>query len=120
MTSWDYFVGFEREPKNLDDFLNVQGYDRIPVEGDNTNRNYESREGGSVDLFYFSKLLEITPGDEPDWNKSGLNIVCEVMISTKDSDADIEAERIAAELTKRYKGIFYDPQGKDFLRSEDL
>jgi len=52
MTSWDYFVGFEREPEDLDAFLEDQGYDLTTIEQNSPDKDYESRKRGLVDLFF--------------------------------------------------------------------
>ena len=121
MTSWDYYVGFEREPEGLEAFLKSQGYDPTPIETDNdSDRNYESGEGGLVDLFYFSKSPEVNGGEEPDWKGAGFNIASELMISTKNSAASESAERLSEEIARRYNAVIYDSQGEEYFRSDEL
>jgi hypothetical protein len=90
MSSWDYYIGFETEPEGLDDFLNEQGYDL--VYNQKGNKNYESREGGLVELFYFAEAPEVKKGEVPDWKRNRYKVASELMVSTKDLDAEEEAE----------------------------
>jgi len=120
MTSWEYFVGFEREPKDLDAFLDRQGYERIPNKQGNSIRDYESRVGGLVELFFTEDFLEVEEGEVPDWRGNGYNVTSELMISTKDFSADLEAQRIANETTKKYKAVIYDPQIDEFFKGGSL
>ena len=113
MTSWDYFVGFEREPEDLDAFLKNQGYDLFDTDQDNV-RNYVSMGGELADLVDLSYSPEVIEGDEvdegePDWSESGRNIISQLEISTKESVAADEALRITEETAKRYNSISYDP-----------
>lgn len=117
MVSWDYFVGFEREPEGLNSFLDKQGYDRIPDDLNDGSRLYESKAGDLVDLCYYPAELEVDEEDVPNWKRNGYNVFFELMISTKYASADIEATRIADETAKEYGGIIYDPQLDDFSRS---
>jgi hypothetical protein len=39
------------------------------------------------------------------------------MVSTKDLDAEEEAEWIAHETVRKYNGVFYDPQANKFSMS---
>ncbi len=120
MGSFDYFVGFEKEPENLDEFLNGCGYDRIPEEIEGTDRNYEPREGGLVELTYFSKSLDVKEGEVPDWKKAGFKVTSELMISTKDLDVAEEASRLAREIIRKFNGVLYDSTSGDYLRAENL
>jgi hypothetical protein len=119
MPSLDYFVGFLTEPKNLERFLEKQGYvlsrDQPAEKGD---RNYESEKG--IDLFYFSKTIEGEDDEVPDWGKSGHEIVSELMISTKEDDAIDEAERIAKEIVEEYSAVFYDNDLDEFFRKGEM
>ena len=115
MPSRDYDVGFEKEPEGLDAFLDKQGYDLIPPEGKEANRDYESREGGLVGLFYFAEAPKVEEGKVPDWEKKGYKIVAQLTISTSE-DAE-EAERIAHEAVREYNGVLYDPQSDKFSMS---
>jgi len=69
--------------------------DRIPNEECNSDRNYESREGGLVELFFYD-AIEVKRGEVPDWKRAGYNVVSELMISTKDSSAVDAASRLAS------------------------
>lgn len=120
MESYEYFVGFEREPKDLDTFLENQGYDLTTNGQDNSVRNYEHREGGLVDLFYFPNVIKVKEGEVPDWSKSGYNITSELMISAEEFDAVDEAQRLTNETVRKYDGIFYDSNLEDFFQSDDL
>jgi hypothetical protein len=120
MTSWDYYVGFVKEPKNLDGFLNKQGYERNHNEKDDSYKNYESKEGGLVDLFYSFKATEVKEGEVPDWKRSGYKVVSELMISTKDSDCAEEALKLAEATVKKYKSILYDSLAEEYFRKEEL
>ena len=119
MTSWDYFVGFEREPRNLDGFLDGQGYDKIPNEAGNSDRNYESKEGGLVELFFYP-ATEVKKGEVPDWRRSGFNVTSELMISTKDGSAAEEALRLADATVRHYNCVLYDSTSDEYFRSEEL
>lgn len=120
MTSWDYFVGFEREPRDLDNFLEAHGYNRVLNKEDNSVKNYYSRKGGLIDLFYSSKLSNVNKDEVPDWSKSGSKIISELMISTKEFNEVDEVLRMVKEATIKYNGIFYDYDLDDFFRGEDL
>jgi len=126
MVSWDYFVGFEREipRKDLEAFLDRERYDLIEddicPDNDSEDINYESREGGLVEIYVFTKPLKVKEGEVPDWKKSGLEIKSDIMVSTKDVSAIDEAERITKELIKRYDGVFYDTNMDEFFRKDEL
>ena len=123
MTSWDYFVGFEREPVDLDAFLEGQGYDKIPNEGNNPNRshrNFESREGGLIEITFFSTAPKVKKGEVPDWRRRGFNVTSELMIYTKDDDAADDALRLAEATVKKYNGVLYDSTSDEYFRSEEL
>ncbi len=119
MASWDYFVGFEKKPRDLDGFLDRQGYDRVPSEGNSSDRNFESREGGLVELFFY-KATEVKEGEVPDWKRSGFNVTSELMISTKDGGVAEEALRLASETVRKYNGVLYDSTSDEYFRREEL
>lgn len=114
MTSWDYYVGFGKRPINLDRFLDRQGYGRVPNEG-NSGRNYESREGGLIELFSY-KATEVKEGEVPDWRRSGFKVTSELMISTKDESAAEEALRLAEATVKAFNAVLYDSISDEYFR----
>lgn len=117
MTSWDYYVGFEREPKlkGLESFLKGKGYLRIGK----TKKGIDyASEDELVDLFYSPKAAQVEPGEEPDWNAAGFNVVSDLMITTKENWE--EADKITKLIVEKYDAIFYDPNGEEFLRKRDL
>jgi len=120
MTSWDYYVGFEREPVGLKDFLKDQGYDPHSDVQDGDVNGFESREGGLVDIFYSPKLVKVEEGEVPDWSKSGRNVTSDLLISTKDSNEIDEAQRLTDDIVREYDGISYDIDLDDFFESHQL
>jgi len=114
MTSYDYFVGFEREPIDLDAFLKNQGYNLDVDTQDNSTRNYTSRDG-LVDLFYFPEVVPVDEGEAPDWSKSRCNVTSDLMISIREFNAIDEAQKIAKETVRKYDGVFYDYDLDDFF-----
>ena len=124
MASWDYFVGFERAPKDLDKFLDSQGYARIPGGPDSPERFFESKEGELVELIYFPKIGKTEEREVPNWRKSGCHVTSELMVSTKEPSAQVEAERIACALVNEYDSVCFDPnddiEEDAYLRAKDL
>jgi len=120
MASFDYFVGFEREPEGLEEFLKEQGYDPTQNGEDKSVKNFESRDGGLVDIFYLQKVEEAEEGEFPDWKKSGHDVISELFISTKDFEGANKAELIAYETAKKYEGILGDPQCEEYTSGDDI
>src|SRR3989344_2281124 len=119
MVSWDYYVGFEREPEGLEAFLKSKGYQFFPVKRDTSIKSYES-EDETIDVTFFPFRIGVRNAGHPDWTESGLDIKSELMVSTKGSVAQEGAERLSEEIARRYNAIIFDPQGDEYLRSEDL
>ena len=119
MTSWDYFVGFVRLPEDLDSFLAGEGYDNVSSD-DLPDTDYESREGGLVEISFFPEVAKVKPGEIPDWSKSGLDIACDLMVSTKDSEAVERALGLAETIVKRYDAVFYDLDLDEFFRKNEI
>lgn len=121
MTSSDYFIGFEREPEDLDAFLKTQGCVPTPNNSGDSLKTYESIEGGLVDLFYSPEVIKADKGEVPEWSKSGYNIMSELTISTKEFSVVNKAQGIAEEIVKKYNGVLCDPTyGDEFMRKDDL
>jgi hypothetical protein len=116
MASFDYYVGFEREPelKGLESFLKKEGYTRTEKTKDSID--YESKNE-LVDISYYPKAEKAGPGEEPDWEEAGFNVISQITVTTGEDWE--ESLRISEKLAKKYDAIFYDPEGEDFSREGD-
>ena len=125
MVSWDYFVGFVSEPVKLESFLESLGYEKFIFKKNPQTINYQSSEGGLIDIFYFNNE-EINPDEEeeedrvPNWNNLGYNVTSEIMISTKESNEVENASSLADKLVKEYDGILYDTDLDMYFTKEDI
>gem|GEM_PF-2452527 len=128
----DLYVGFEQEPKGLEDFMKKQGYTRIERHKD-THGGYltfERNDNPWPCVFYSPHAQKAEDPDElPNWRRAGFRVVSEANINFPNDSSSLEASRLARELVNKFNGIFCDPQFIDigrrgyrgvFCDSEDL
>ena len=120
MTSWDYFIGFEREPTDLDEFLDKKGYDKTSENPQTHDKDYEPRRGGLVDIMFFSKPTPVKEGEVPDWKKSGVQVTSDMMITTKDAKLVTKVESLVTAIVKKYDAVFYDLNLDEFFRKNQI
>lgn len=120
--SLDIEIGFEKEPIGLGKILDREGY--AFVEHIDDSINYEHRQHGWPQVFYFSndKAEDCAPGNRiPNWEAAGFKVVSSVNINYPHSgDSREEAERLSDLITKELDGIKYDYNLMDFYTKEDI
>lgn len=115
------FIGFDREPKGLDEFLREQGYTR-KKKMDKSCFVYTRINEDWPQIFY-SPVVEVDEQTRVShWEEAGYKVVSEVNLNYHwaDTEANTEAERLRDEIGKEFDGIIFDPHSDDyFLPGED-
>ncbi len=125
MTEEDIYVGFEKEPADLEGFLEKQGYSVVSDEDDDI-LIYEHATLGCPSVFYYSPIVELSDADKEngclDWGKSGYKVVSELDITfpPDDINATLEAVRLSKEIVRGLDGILYDSHLDEFFRKDGL
>jgi len=120
MTSWDHYIGFEREPIDLDEFLNSCGYDKTSKNNDTNKKDYGYRGRRLIDICYSFKPVDTEGKNFPDWKNAGIPIISELLITTKDPSAIGRASRLSKAIVRKYNAVLYDTNLNDFLRQGQL
>lgn len=118
MTSWEYFIGFEREPANLEAFLNSQGLGRVYRDPQTGAEEYESRQE-PISLFYLP-AEESANGEIPNWGRLETRIIRDITLVTKDSKSVTRAEELAKALVREYDAVLYDLDIDEFFRKDEI
>lgn len=119
--TFDIFIGFTQEPKNLEAFMQAQGYTHVEREKDG-GLVFERNDHSWPQAFYFPTLPTVEdPEEVPCWSESGYAVVAEMDINyTTEPDAIDEAQRLSVEIVKGLDGILYASDLDTFFTKESL
>ena len=124
MSESDIQIGFDKQPADLEGFLEEQGY--FLDDDDDTLQSYEHSAGRGPTIYYYSGIVKLSDVDEEsgclDWGKSGYKVVSELDITffPSNSDETDEAVRLSREIVRRLDGILYDSYLDEFFRKDAL
>ncbi len=113
MSSLDYYVGFEKEPTELDEFLKGIGFELTSSSHDDT-RIYESIKD-PIDIYYSPAVEEYDEDEEEgiNWKESGRAITSDLLLTSKDYGLYETMQDISRKLLEKYDGVFHDPNMDD-------
>ncbi len=116
MSTKDLFIGFEKKPEGLEEFLISEGY--VPTKREETSVTYRQKDDLLVELDYRAQVAPIEDEDEiPDWEGSGFQIVADLSINFPFDPKDHEeGNRITEEVAKRFNAVFYDPNMGEYFK----
>jgi hypothetical protein len=116
MTSDARFVGFEKKPEGLEEFLISEGY--VPTERKESEVTYRREDGLLVELIYEAQVAPEGDEDESsNWAESGFQIVADLsIIFPSEHDDYEEGLRIASKTARRFKAVFYDSNADDYFK----
>ena len=116
----DIFVGFEREPKAINEFMAQEGYTHV----DKTKRChiYTRPDNQWPQVFYHSRAEKTKADEVPHWQQSRHKIVSEANINFpfSDSDAITEAERLSQKMVKSLDGVLYDSNLDEYFTKDEI
>lgn len=101
----DIFIGFKREPQNLEVILNREGYTEKEKVG--KFKVYTRKKDSWPQLFVCNPVL--VPQREKYWKVLGVDVVLELAINYHSADGSSnEVQRLSEILIKELKGVAYD------------
>ena len=144
----DIDIGFKEEPKDLEGFLNKEGY---TLDNEQTEEDcifYYNKKDDWPRLFYFPHTIEVEEeGEVPDWENSGFKVGSELNINYHFGDNPVskagrlirkiakilnvnyhfretspafEAERLTKEIARKFDVVVYDPNNDEYFPGEEL
>ena len=114
MPSEDIFLGFEKEPEGLEQFLISEGYTSVDREDDAVT--YERTDGPDVILFYHSSVMPVEDDEEvPNWEKAGFKILAELNVNFQPEYFE-EAFRISEKTAEKFKAVLCGPNFEDYTK----
>ena len=93
MTSWDYYIGFENEPSNLEIYLSGRGFSLIEELSDGIEKVFESTDPEGIDIYAHPFQSNEHIENNPDWDNSGTKITYEMLVTTKEGELFEELEK---------------------------
>ena len=115
MSSGDLFIGFEKEPESLEDFLVQEGY--LPVRKEGSCVTYERKDDLDVTLYFETNPRPVEEEEVPDWKKAGFQVIAELGINYPLDNYE-EAFRITDRVLETFRGILYEPNPEEYSKSE--
>jgi len=116
----DLYIGFEKEPEGLADFLFKEGYTQFDRHTEGCVV-YSREDDHWPQLFYYPLSTKVKEREVPNWEKAGFKVVSELNINfPKEMNAMDEAERLSEEIVRRLDGILYDDELDEYFTKEDI